>query len=127
MSFRPVPPAAGPAPTGWQLLFTPGPRLGWVFRDRRELAVPYPEPQPDPRVIQAQAAARAAGAEQSWARAWRWAGKPSIALAVILVLLAGCQRSVEGAFSPGLTLVRLVILCGPGLGYTGWCWLRRDQ
>ena len=25
-----------------ELLFTPGPRLGWVFRDRRELALPYP-------------------------------------------------------------------------------------
>jgi hypothetical protein len=127
MGFRPVAAAAGPAPTGRQLLFTPGPRLGWVFRDSRELAVPYPEPPPDPRAIQARAAARAAGAEQSWARAWRWAGKPSIALAVILVLLAGCQRSVEGTFSPGLTLVTLVILCGPGLGYAGWCWLRRDQ
>jgi hypothetical protein len=127
MSFRPVPTAAGPAPTGRQLLFTPGPRLGWVFRDRREIAPAYSEPQPNPRVIQAQAAARAAGAEQAWARTWRWAGKPSIALAVILVLLAGCQKSVSGSFSPGLTLITVVVLCGPGLGWTGWCWLRRDQ
>jgi hypothetical protein len=127
MSFRPVPIAAGPAPTGQQLLFTPGPRLGWVFRDRRETALAYPEPRPDPRVIQAQAAARAAGAELAWTRAWRWAGKPSIALAVILVLLAGCQESVEASFNPVLTLVIVVVLCGPGLGYTGWCWLRRDQ
>jgi hypothetical protein len=127
MSLQPDPAAAGPVPAGRRLLFTPGPRLGWVFRDRREAAAPYPEPRPDPRVIQARAAARVAGAEQSWARAWKWAGRPSIALAVILVLLAGCQRSVEGGFSPGLTLVTVVILCGPGLGYTGWCWLRRDQ
>jgi hypothetical protein len=127
MSFRPVPAAAGPAPAGRQLLFTPSPRLGWVFRDRRETALTYPEPRPNPQVIQAQAAARAAAAEQSWARAWRWIGKPSIALAVILVLLAGCAASVAGNFSPGLTLITIVVLCGPGLGWTGWCWLRRDQ
>ena len=127
MSFRPDPTAAGPAPTGRQLLFTPGPRLGWVFRDRREIALAYSEPRPNPQAIQAQAAARAAGAEQSWARAWRWAGKPSIALAVILVLLAGCQKSVSGSFSPGLTIITIVVLCGPGLGYAGLCWLRRDQ
>jgi hypothetical protein len=127
MSIRPVPTAAGPAPTGRQLLFTPGPRLGWVFRDRREIALAYSEPQPNPQLIQARAAARAAGAEQSWARAWRWAGKPSIALAVILVLLAGCQKSVSGSFNPGLTIITVVVLCGPGLGYAGLCWLRRDQ
>jgi hypothetical protein len=33
-----------------QLLFTPGPRLGWVFRDRQELTAPFPEPQPSPQV-----------------------------------------------------------------------------
>jgi hypothetical protein len=127
MSLRPAPAHGGPAPTGRQLLFTPGPRLGWVFRDRREAAAPYPEPRPDPRMIQAHAAAAAARAEQSWGRAWKWAGRPSIALAVILVLLAGCQRSVEGNFNIGLTLVTIVILCGPGLGYAGWCWLQREQ
>ena len=37
-------------------LFTPGPRLGWVFRDRYELAVPYPELAPDPQAIQARIA-----------------------------------------------------------------------
>jgi len=127
MSFRPVPTAAGPAPAGRQLLFTPGPRLGWVFRDRRETALPYPEPQPNPRLIQAQATSRAAKGEPAWARAWRWAGRPSIALAVILVLLAGCQKSVSGSFNPGLTIITVVVLCGPGFGYAGWCWLRREQ
>ena len=127
MSFRPAPTAAGPAPTGRQLLFTPGPRLGWVFRDRRELALPYPEPQPNPQVIQAQAAARAAGAEQAWPRAWRWAGMPSIALAVILALLAGCRKSVSGSFSPGRRSSRSSCSAAPASAYAGWCWLRRDQ
>ena len=101
MSLRPDPTAAGPAPTGRQLLFTPGPRLGWVFRDRRETALPYSEAQPNPRVIQAQAASRAAEAEQSWARAWRWAGKPSIALAVILVCWPGARNPSREASTRG--------------------------
>jgi hypothetical protein len=54
-------------------------------------------------------------------------GKPSIALAVILVVLAGCAKSVSGSFNLGLTAITVVVLCGPGLAYTGWCWLRRDQ
>ncbi len=128
MSFQPVPSAPGPVPPGrQQLLFTPGPRLGWVFRDRRELAAPYPDPQPDPQVIQAQATARTATADQALARAWRWAGKPSIALAVILAVLAGCAKSVSGSFNLGLTAITIIAACGPGLGYTGWCWLRREQ
>jgi hypothetical protein len=128
MSFMPLPHAPGPAPPGReQLLFTPGPRLGWVFRDRRELAVPYPEPQPSPQVIQTQAATRTATADQALARAWRWTGKPSIALAALLAVLAGCSKSVSGSFNLGLTAITIIVLCGPGLAYTGWCWLRRDQ
>jgi hypothetical protein len=128
VSFRPAPHAPGPVPSGrQQLLFTPGPRLGWVFRDRRELAAPYSEPQPSRQALHAQATALAATADRAWARAWRWAGKPSIALAVILVVLAGCAKSVSGSFNLGLTLVTILVLCGPGLAYTGWCWLRRDQ
>ena len=29
------------------MLFTPGARLGWIFRDRRTLLAPYPETEPD--------------------------------------------------------------------------------
>ena len=119
---------APPPPDPRLLLFTPGPRLGWVFRDRRELASPYPEPQPSPQAIQDRAAARSTAAEEKWQRAWRWAGKPSIALAILLVLLAGCSHVVSGSsFSPGLTIITIVVLCVPGLGYTGWCWFKRDQ
>lgn len=123
-----APPAAGPAPpAGQDLLFTPGPRLGWVFRDRRELAVPYPEPEPSAHAIQAGAAARIAAAEQAWQRTWKWVGKPSIGLALLLVVLAGCARSASGNFSLGLTAVTFVVLCGPGFAWTGWQWLRREQ
>lgn len=123
----PTPPATGPAPASAHALFTPGPRLGWSFRDRRELVAPYPEPQPSAQFIQAQATARMTAAEQDWQRAWKWAGKPSIALALALVLLAGCAKSVSGSFDLGLTAVTVVAVCLPGLGYTGWRWLRREQ
>ena len=127
MNYRPGPPPDA-APDPRRLLFTSGPRLGWAFRDRRELASPYPQPRPAPQVVQARAAARLQAAEQRWQRAWRWAGKPSIALAIILVLLAACSRTVDrNNFSPVLTLIAVLVLCAPGLGYTGWCWLRRDE
>jgi hypothetical protein len=129
MRNSPFPAAAGPVPTGQPelLLFTQGPRLGWVFRDRRELAAPYPEPEPSPQAIQAQAAARMTAAEQAWQRAWKWIGRPSIALALLLVLLAGCAKSVSGSFDLGATAVAIVVLCGPGFGYVGWRWLQREQ
>jgi len=121
-------PSAGAAPlAGQDLLFTPGPRLGWVFRDRRELAAPYPEPEPSPHAVHAHAVARLATAEQAWQRTWKWVGKPSIGLAVLLVILAGCARSVSGNFSLGLTAVTIATLCGPGFAWTGWQWLRREQ
>ena len=34
-----------------QLLFTPGPRLGRAFRDRRQLITRYAEAEPDPQVV----------------------------------------------------------------------------
>jgi len=114
MNFQPVPYCAGPVPADRrELLFTPGPRLGWVFRDRRELATPYHEPEPSQQAIQSQASERAAAAERALARAWRWVGKPSIALAVILVVLAGCAKSVSGSFNLGLTAITMVVLCVP--------------
>jgi hypothetical protein len=127
MSIQPVPPARLNPAQRQQLLFTPGPRLGWIFQDRRELAAPYPEPRPGPQAIQARAAARAADAEQAWQRAWKWAGKPSIGLALVLVLLAACSKTVAGSLNLGATTAAVAVLCCPGLGYTGWRWLKRDQ
>ena len=50
-------------------LFTPGARLGWVFRDPRLMAAPFPEPEPDPERTRDQVAARAAAAQARHARA----------------------------------------------------------
>ena len=32
-------------------LFTPGARLGWVFRDPHRMTAPFPEPEPDPEHV----------------------------------------------------------------------------
>jgi hypothetical protein len=60
MTMQPVVPPGG-ATTAERMLFTPGPRLGWVFRDRRQLVTPYSEPLPDPQAITGQLADRHAG------------------------------------------------------------------
>jgi hypothetical protein len=109
-----------------QLLFSPGPRLGWVFRDRRELALPFPEPQPTPQAIGAQAGAEVAAAGQAWRRAWKWAGLPSALVAAMVIFLEGCGQVETGRFSLGTVLTALV-LCSPGLAYAGWQWQRYQQ
>jgi GNAT superfamily N-acetyltransferase len=48
MSIQHVPPAhAALEREPHAMLFTPGARLGWIFRDRRTLLAPNPEPEPD--------------------------------------------------------------------------------
>ncbi len=108
-------------------LFTPGPRLGWVFRDRRELAVPYPEPEPDPEAIGARLASQAAAADKALSRAWKWTGKPSIGLAILLVVVASASRLLDGSYHVTGLAGAFCVACLPGLGYTGWCWLRRGR
>jgi hypothetical protein len=109
-----------------QLLFTRGPRLGWVFCDRSELAVPFAEPQPTPQAIGAQAAAEVTAAEQAWRRAWKWAGMPSALVAAMVIFLEGCGQAETGQFSLG-TLLTALVLCSPGLAYAGWQWQRYQQ
>ena len=85
----------GPAPRWKALLFTPGARLGWTFRDRRSLVAPYGEQPPDPDAILQDTAARLAAAQQSWQRAGKWAARPSLIIAVLLMVLAGCAHAVS--------------------------------
>jgi hypothetical protein len=128
MSIQPIPPA--PAPLRREphaMLFTPGARLGWIFRDRRTLLAPYPEPEPDAAQLREQAAARTTAAQARYAKARRWAGKPSLIAAVILVLLAGCAKAVNSGADTGRTLLTVLILCAPGLAYTAVRRYRRDQ
>jgi hypothetical protein len=128
MSIQHIPPA--PAPPGREpqaMLFTPGARLGWIFRDRRTLLAPYPEPEPDLEQLRERAAAATAVAQARYARARRWVGKPSLIAAIVLVLLAGCAKAVNSGADTGRTLLTVLILCAPGLAWTMACRYRRDQ
>ena len=119
MSIQHTPPA--PALLGREpqaMLFTPGARLGWTFRDRRTLLAPYPEPEPDLGQLREQAAAASVAARARYAKARRWAGKPSLIAAVVLVLLAGCAKAVNSGADTGRTLLTVLILCVPGLAWT---------
>ena len=128
MSIQHVPPApALPGREPQAMLFTPGARLGWIFRDRRMLLAPYPEPEPDLEHLREQAAASAAAAQARYARVRRWAGKPSLIAAVVLLLLAGCAKAVNSGADTGRTLLTVLILCAPGLAWTAVCRYRRDQ
>ena len=102
------------------LLFTPGPRLGWTFRDRHSLISPYPEPPPDPEEIRAQAGSRLAEAQQSWQRARKWAARPSLIVAIALMALAGCAHAVNPDAPFGTTFLAALLLAGPGLSWSAW-------
>src|SRR5258708_6401170 len=109
------------------VLFSPGPRLGWVFRDRREIVIPDPVPPPDQQAVQASAAGREAAADRARSRAWRWDGKPSIGVALVLMDIAGCAKVRTGSYGVPVLGTAMAITCLPGLCYTGWCWRRRAQ
>ena len=57
MTMQPAGHRGGTAGTERQL-FTGGPRLGWIFRDRRQAIAPYAEPEPDPQALAGQLTAR---------------------------------------------------------------------
>ena len=67
-----------------RLLFTSGPRLGWVFRDRRQAITPYTEPEPDPQALATQLTTRLQRAERSWRFSLRWVARPLLPLALVL-------------------------------------------
>jgi hypothetical protein len=115
----------GPPARPQALLFTPGPRLGWTFRDRRSLVAPYPEPPPDPDAIRAQAEARRAATQRSLQRAEKWVARPSLMLAVALLMLAAFAKTTSRHGHAGGFALLALILCGPGLAWTAWCWCRR--
>ena len=119
-------PGAGP-PARRRLLFTPGARLGWTFRDRRSLITPYLEPPPDPEAIRQETAAQLAAAQRSWQRALKWAARPSLIVAVALMVLAGCAHAVNPAAPYRTTFLTALVLAGPGLGWSVWKYAQLAQ
>jgi hypothetical protein len=103
------------------LLFEPGPRLGWVFRDRRSLITPYGEAPPDPRPLAGDVAARQARAQRAWRAAVRWVARPLLPLALVCYAAAlFLQHANRHAHTGGLVAAS-VLLAVAGIGWPAWC------
>lgn len=103
-------------------LFTPGPRLGWVFRDRRELAAPFPEARPDLEAMQAAAVQQAESADQAYRKIRKFLGIPSTVLFVVLLLANGCAANINGSGPPVVSDLIVLLICGPGMTLTFLRW-----
>jgi hypothetical protein len=115
-------PAGSPGPE--QLLFTPGPRLGWTFRSRRDQITPYSEPPPELEQLREQAAARVADAQASWNRARKWGLRPSLIIAVVLIALAACAHTLNSSAPLSTTLITAIVLAAPGTGWAVWRYMQ---
>ncbi len=103
-------------------LFTPGPRLGWVFRDRRQLAAPFPEPRPDLDAMRAAAVQQAESAEKAYRKIRRFLGIPSTLLFIVLLLANGCAANISGSGPPVVGDLIALAICGPGMTLTFLRW-----
>ena len=91
-----VQPSAPPDPLARRaLLFTPGQRLGWVFRDRSESTGPFPMPPPDPEAMRQSAADHADTAQVRYRRARRYLGLPALIAAAAVLAAALLQATVR--------------------------------
>ncbi len=104
-------------------LFTPGPRLGWVFRDHRQLAAAFPEAPPELESMQAAAAQSARAARAGYLKTRKYLGRPSALLLLVLLLADGCRANLGGTSPLGADLVALLI-CSPGIVLTAVKWQR---
>jgi hypothetical protein len=103
-------------------LFTPGARLGWVFRDPRGLATPFGESEPDPERTRDQIAARTVAAQARHARARRWVVKPSLAAGLTLGLLAGYVDGRHHTLAAVVFGLAAAAAAGVGLRYPAGTW-----
>ena len=130
MSTQPAPAATVPVGEGADRrasLFTPGPRLGWVFRDRRQLAGPFSEPRPDLDAMRAAAAQQAESAEKAYRKIRRFLGIPSTLLFVVLLLANGCAANINGSGPPVVSDLIALAICGPGMALTFLRWRKARQ
>src|SRR6266536_3092391 len=108
-------------------LFTPGARLGWVFRDPRRETARFGEAEPDPARIGEQVAARAAAEQARYARAHRWLIKPSLAAGLILLLLAGYDQNRHHTTLAVVLLAAAIAAAACGPGFTARIWWRQRR
>lgn len=120
MTMQPADPRGGVS-AAEQLLFTGGPRLGWVFRDRRGLITPFAEPGPDPQALAGQVAARRQRAQRAWRWSLLWVARPCLPLALVAYALSVLVRDADHhAHTSGLVVVAGVLLAA-GVAWPAWC------
>jgi hypothetical protein len=107
-----------------RLLFTGGPRLGWTFRDRRQLVTPYAEPEPDPQAIAGQVTARRERAGRAWRFSLRWVARPLLPLAVVAYAAGEIARDLAHRAHPGALAWLPAALAAIGIAWPAWCLAR---
>ncbi|WP_141583434.1 hypothetical protein [Actinomadura sp. WMMA1423] len=111
-------------------LFTPDPRLGWVFRDRWWFRRPFPEAPPQQQALPEYLARRVAMTERLAQRRLGRTLPVSAGIAVVLVLFGACSASgsatLRSPLSIGSLLLALVVLA-PGAVLTWWAVRQRQS
>jgi len=107
-----------------RLLFTSGPRLGWVFRDRRQAITPYTEPEPDPQALATQLTTRLQRAQRSWRFSLRWVARPLLPVALVLYAAGTLARDATHRAHPGALAWLPFAVAAAGIACPAWCLAR---
>lgn len=112
-------------------LFSPEPRLGWVFRDRWWFLRPFPDVPPQQRMLPEYLARRVAETEQAAQRRLNRTLPVSLAVAAILVMFAACGAVGDSALSntplPLGSLLLAMIAAAPGMTLAWWAVQQRQR
>jgi hypothetical protein len=107
-----------------RLLFTSGPRLGWVFRDRRQAITPYTEPEPDSQALVGQLTTRRERAERAWRFSLRWVARPLLPLALVLYAAGTLARDATHRAHPGALAWLPFAVAAAAIAWPAWCLAR---
>ncbi|MFG1854997.1 hypothetical protein ACGFJT_24400 [Actinomadura geliboluensis] len=106
-------------------LFSPDPRIGWVFRDRWWFLTPFPDPPPQQQALPDYLARRVAETEAAAQRRVSRTLPASAAVAAVLVLFAAIAAGLSTSFTVALLLLA-VIAVTPGVVLTRWAIQQRE-
>ena len=104
------------------LLFSPDPRLGWVFRDRWAFYTPFTDPQPQPQRLPEYLHRQVVATEQVAHQRLTRVLPLSITAFVVLAVFSACAASDYslGKTSVPMGSILLALIClGPGVALTG--------
>lgn len=106
-------------------LFSPEPRIGWVFRDRWWFLTPFPEPPPQQQALPEYLARRVTETELAAQRRLTRTLPASAGIAAVLVLFAACSAGASAQLSVGSLLLAAVAMT-PGGVLTWWAVQQRQ-